>query len=211
MVSLYGQDSVEKTFLFGLELRVEGDNDFYSQRQTLANQNLPNTLSSLQKLPKYSRFECSISQVHKTGLGSSAAMVTSIVTCILGHFGIFKKEIVWKLAQLCHCAAQGKVGSGFDVSAAVYGSHIYQRFSPVILEDVLMGESTFELIKKCIERKWDHCILEFKMPRRISMVLGEIDTGSSTPKLVSKVLAWKNNPQNIINCTRSYTSHSFNL
>ena len=47
------------------------------------------------------------------------------------------------LAQVCHCAAQGKVGSGFDVSAAVYGSHRYCRFSPALLQVALRANKVF--------------------------------------------------------------------
>ncbi|CAK9208385.1 unnamed protein product [Sphagnum troendelagicum] len=37
------------------------------------------------------------------------------------------------VSQAAHCAAQGKVGSGFDVSSAVFGSQRYVRFSPSVL------------------------------------------------------------------------------
>jgi hypothetical protein len=46
-------------------------------------------------------------------------------------------DLVHSLAQLAHCLAQGKVGSGFDVSSAVYGSHLYRRFSPSILTPLM--------------------------------------------------------------------------
>ncbi|GBG59791.1 hypothetical protein CBR_g54895 [Chara braunii] len=42
-------------------------------------------------------------------------------------------DLIHKIAQAAHCAAQGKVGSGFDVSAAVFGSQRYIRFSPSAL------------------------------------------------------------------------------
>ena len=41
---------------------------------------------------------------------------------------------VHNLAQLSHCCAQGKIGSGFDVAAAVYGTMQYVRFSPQVIE-----------------------------------------------------------------------------
>ena len=41
-------------------------------------------------------------------------------------------RLVHNLAQFCHCCAQGKIGSGFDVAAAVYGSMEYVRFSPEV-------------------------------------------------------------------------------
>jgi phosphomevalonate kinase len=46
-------------------------------------------------------------------------------------------QIIHNLAQYVHSLAQGKVGSGFDVSAAVWGSQVYRRFSETCLSDVL--------------------------------------------------------------------------
>lgn len=86
-------------------------------------------------------------EVAKTGLGSSAAMTTAVVAALLHYLGVVdltysskdqKSEyssdldLVHMIAQTAHCIAQGKVGSGFDVSSAVYGSHRYVRFSPKI-------------------------------------------------------------------------------
>ena len=47
------------------------------------------------------------------------------------------RRLAHNLAQFVHCVAQGKVGSGFDVSAAVFGSHVYTRFDPAVIQDVL--------------------------------------------------------------------------
>jgi len=41
------------------------------------------------------------------------------------------------LAQYVHSLAQGKIGSGFDVSAAVYGSQVYKRFDVNCLGNLL--------------------------------------------------------------------------
>ena len=38
-------------------------------------------------------------------------------------------DVVHMIAQTNHCIAQGKVGSGFDVSSAVYSSHHHVRQS----------------------------------------------------------------------------------
>ncbi len=85
-------------------------------------------------------------EVAKTGLGSSAAMTTAVVAGILQYLGSVKLavhgeskeeetelELVHMVSQAAHCAAQGKVGSGFDVSSAVFGSQRYVRFSPSVL------------------------------------------------------------------------------
>ena len=90
----------------------------------------------------------------KTGLGSSAALTTSLVGALLQFDGIVdlnsgsgsnsatttgiatgteststtsptkELELIHNLAQVAHSLAQGKVGSGFDVSSAVYGTYM---------------------------------------------------------------------------------------
>lgn len=100
---------------------------------------------------------CTIRNVHKTGLGSSAAMVTSLASALLLHWTGASSDpapasaassrlpapepaildLMHNLAQYVHSLAQGKVGSGFDVSAAVYGSQTYQRFAVECLGDLL--------------------------------------------------------------------------
>lgn len=89
-------------------------------------------------------------EVAKTGLGSSAAMTTAVVAALLHYLNIVNLsepaqgrhqesscdadlDLVHMIAQTSHCIAQGKVGSGFDVSCAVYGSQRYVRFSPDVL------------------------------------------------------------------------------
>ena len=46
-------------------------------------------------------------------------------------------ELLHNLAQYVHSLAQGKIGSGFDVSAAVHGSQTYRRFAVECLGDLL--------------------------------------------------------------------------
>ncbi|CAA0811692.1 GHMP kinase family protein [Striga hermonthica] len=83
-------------------------------------------------------------EVAKTGFGSSAAMTTAVVAALLHYLGVVKLslensslpgdqvskelDVMHIIAQTAHCIAQGKVGSGFDVSSAVYGSQKYIRF-----------------------------------------------------------------------------------
>ena len=66
-------------------------------------------------------------------MGSSAALTTSLVGSLLQFFGIVRigyrkqekdRQLIHNLSQLVHSSAQGKIGSGFDVSAAVYGLFI---------------------------------------------------------------------------------------
>jgi phosphomevalonate kinase len=123
-------------------------------------------------------------QVLKTGLGSSACLVTSLVAALdylllpeketpadaadnnddnkydniassdLGDVtGIPRRrrlDRICRLAQLCHCVAQGKVGSGFDVSAACWGSHIYKRFDAGRLDDLLNRDDNSSSPSYCV-------------------------------------------------------------
>jgi len=47
------------------------------------------------------------------------------------------KSLAHNAAQYIHCLAQGKVGSGFDVSSAIFGSHIYRRFDPSVIAPLM--------------------------------------------------------------------------
>lgn len=78
-------------------------------------------------------------------------MISSLVTTLLLHLGILSRDQILKegtlsptslalahnTAQYVHCLAQGKFGSGFDVAAAIYGSHVYTRFDPKVLDPLM--------------------------------------------------------------------------
>jgi phosphomevalonate kinase len=92
-----------------------------------------------------------------------------------------------------HCLAQGKIGSGFDISAACNGHHIYKRFSPEILSPIIDAEYTPELIDKVMNAQWDCVVQRFGFPPLLQLQMGEINGGSNTPKMVSKLLQWREN------------------
>merc|ERR1711977_471533 len=120
------------------KITILADNDYYSNTSTT-------TISSSTATHKFTDFGVRLQDAHKTGLGSSAALVTAFTGAILSHYlpsSIFTlsspegRSKLHNLAQAAHCAAQGKVGSGFDVASAVYGSCLYRRFSPGILSEM---------------------------------------------------------------------------
>ncbi|CAG8571509.1 19814_t:CDS:2 [Cetraspora pellucida] len=197
----------DELVLKGLNIYMAGSNDFYSQREQLKNLNLPLTTASLRALTPFCKVHTFLKQVHKTGLGSSAALTTSLVAALLVYFecvdkindDVKERTLIHNVSQFCHCLAQGKVGSGFDVSAAVWGSHVYRRFSPTILEPVIKSENVdIAVLSKIVDSdyKWDNQIAPFTLPPEFKMVLAEVDSGSNTPSMVGKVLAWrKENPE----------------
>lgn len=116
---------------------------------------LPLSATSLPSLPPFSKTNTTLANVHKTGLGSSAALITSLCSALLLHLHAVRPAafdstlspadnnemaLVHNVAQYCHCLAQGKVGSGFDVSSAVWGSQVYRKFGPDALDDLMADD-----------------------------------------------------------------------
>ncbi|CAO3686507.1 unnamed protein product [Umbelopsis ramanniana] len=196
-----GEQALLSKLTGGLRIVIVGDNDFYSQRLQLQKRNLPTTMSSLRSLPPFCATHTTLGDVHKTGLGSSAALITSLVGAMFVHFGAVEsleneadKILIHNTAQQAHCLAQGKVGSGFDVSAAVWGSHRYRRFDPKVLEpamDEQVDAKTLSSIVSPDHSAWDNIVTPVKLPHRLHMMLADIDAGSHTPTLVGKVLNWR--------------------
>ncbi|WFC96521.1 phosphomevalonate kinase [Malassezia brasiliensis] len=139
----------------GMDVVIAGDNDYYSHRV----EGQAPTLAQLDALEPFAVQHCTLGDVHKTGLGSSAAMTTSLTGGMLLHLGVVDDEredhtlplaslgLIHNTAQLAHCAAQGKLGSGFDVSASVWGSQLYRRFNPELIKDVMRDEVGSRLLR----------------------------------------------------------------
>lgn len=181
-----------------VHLTVLADNDYYSQ---------PHTIPNTEKNPtRFSKFPTPLKDANKTGLGSSAALVTSLTASLLTHYlpaELFDigsqegKRILHNLAQAAHCAAQGKVGSGFDIAAAVYGSCRYRRFSPSILKDMPepgakgFAPAVVDLVTK--QETWDTEVTKegVRVPPGMAIRMCDVDCGSQTVGMVKKVLAWK--------------------
>eukprot|EP01018_Ginkgo_biloba_P035945 Gb_31215 [translate_table: standard] len=173
--------------------------------------------NELDKPNSSSKVRCA-PEIAKTGLGSSAAMTTAAVAGLLHYLGAVNLtiathatyadtvansdlDLVHAVSQTAHCAAQGKVGSGFDVSAAVYGSQRYIRFSPEILSPAQVSrnsKSLLEAMTEILKNTWDNQKIEYGLPPFMALLLGEPGYGGScTPSMVGAVQSWrKRDPQN---------------
>ncbi|KAI8452343.1 ribosomal protein S5 domain 2-type protein [Phakopsora pachyrhizi] len=190
-----------------LSIDVLADNDFYSQPRGQIDDPVP-----------FNRLNTTLDKVHKTGLGSSSAMVTSLCSAILIHLTPSldgrldsTRQIVHNLAQYVHSLAQGKVGSGFDVSAAVWGSHEYRRFSEKCLNGLLSidgSQITPKILRDAIDPRinlvWNDPmagpkIERFSIPKFTTLIMADVDGGSHTPSMVGKVLKWRAEEQETAN------------
>ena len=195
--------TVDSTRIGPASITILADTDYYSHAGSPGN----DTTSTL---GRFRDFNIPLHQAHKTGLGSSAALVTAFTTAVVAHYAPLEivnasstqeKLRLHNLAQAAHCAAQGKIGSGFDVAAATYGSCIYKRFSPSILEDLGdVGSKGFSTrLKLTVEdsdssKKWDTIIeKEFAatVPKDLRLVMCDVDCGSETVGMVKKILSWR--------------------
>lgn len=180
-----------------LSVRLEADNDFYSLLDELKRRHLPLSASSLFFLP--ARLSPLPSAPRKTGLGSSAALVTSLVAAVLSHLGVLSPEKtedrkkIHNLSQFVHCLAQGKVGSGFDIASACFGSQRYVRFNSRFLDPHLRSAEAGEGVNffSLFFPSWDSEHAPLFLAPGLRLVLGDVSVGSNTPLMVSRVLAWK--------------------
>ncbi|KIX04273.1 phosphomevalonate kinase [Rhinocladiella mackenziei CBS 650.93] len=202
-------------WMSAVKVSILADDDYYSQPQPISGEWGSRSQERPQSQSEFTSFGVKLSDAHKTGLGSSAALVTALVSALLVFYarktGVespLHHTTIHNLAQAAHCAAQGKVGSGFDVAAAVYGSCLYRRFTPTILEAV--GDATSvgfsERLHRCVddlelERKWDVEVASqaVRIPESLLLIMCDVDCGSETPGMVRKVLQWRKEKQQTAN------------
>jgi phosphomevalonate kinase len=187
----------------------------------LQSKGLERTTEAAQSLEKFlpcPKDENDKAIVNKTGLGSSAALVTSLAGALVHHYPanleveededddedekVDISEMIHNLAQISHCYAQGKVGSGFDVSAACHGTHVYRRFPICLLPDLLQQlevlESHSDNAKRALHvlvemTPWAESMVQTprQLPKPLQIVLADVCGGSESPSMAKKVLSWK--------------------
>jgi phosphomevalonate kinase len=203
----YIQTLQPNTLVKPSSIRILADQAYYSNPGVPRASNNP---LAPEQTSGFLDFNVRLKDAHKTGLGSSAALVTSFTAAVLSFylpkelFDIQSEKglmILHNLAQASHSHAQGKVGSGFDIASAVFGSCLYKRFSPSLLSDLPQPSTPgfATQLRELIEGpSWDTKIKKsaIKMPKGLRLVMCDVDCGSETPGMVKKVLAWRSeNPE----------------
>ncbi|AXI11062.1 phosphomevalonate kinase [Oceanobacillus zhaokaii] len=123
----------------------------------------------------------------KYGLGSSAAVVTSVVTAILTKFLAAKpaEELIFKLAAISHVETQGN-GSGADVAASSYGGLLrYASFQAEWLHSEYIASNS---ISDLVAKEWRYfSVKPMKLPQNIHFCVGWTGKPASTAKLVDVI------------------------
>ena len=184
------------------QITILADADYYSHSGNSSSEHSPNP-------SRFRNFNRPLNEVPKTGLGSSAALVTAFTAAVIAHYvptdvldtkSQSGQSRLHNLAQAAHCAAQGKIGSGFDVAAAVYGSCSYRRFSPLILEHLgESGQDGFsQQLRSAVEdddsnNKWNMAIDKSTacIPKGLLLLMCDVESGSETVGMVKMVLEWR--------------------
>ncbi len=121
----------------------------------------------------------------KAGLGSSAAICVATAAALFELHGLGiegNKEQIHKLSQWAHSTVSGKVGSGIDVAASVYGASSYIRYSPDILKNAF---------PQVVEMPWDYEMHYVPLPKQFEVAVAALGASVSTSEMIKKVNAWK--------------------
>ena len=154
-------------------------------------------------------------QGQKTGLGSSACLVTSMVGALCHVFQLSSTTtsitLTELLAQMAHALAQKKIGSGFDVSAALHGTHLYtpsvvlQRIlqpvldhhpCPTTLRDCLQQFQTVFASSPNNNNNIHNMVQPFQLPSDWQISMADVAGGSQSPSMARAVLQWKQQHNN---------------
>ena len=127
----------------------------------------------------------------KYGLGSSAAVVTAVITAILcKHLKEAPSPmLIFKLAAISHVKIQGN-GSGADIAASTYGGIL--QYSSFQAEWLLQELSSSDTLTTLVEKNWKYLtIKKIEYPERLSLSVGWTGEPASTAKLVDEILKLK--------------------
>ncbi|HLR68930.1 phosphomevalonate kinase [Virgibacillus alimentarius] len=128
----------------------------------------------------------------KYGLGSSAAVVTSIIAAILKKYlPNPSASLIFKLAAISHVKTQGN-GSGADVAASSYGGMLkYASFQAEWLKEMYRNANS---LMELLEENWSYLSVHpVSLPENVHICIGWTGNPASTAKLVDKVLKLKQN------------------
>lgn len=117
----------------GVSVEVFEDKEFISEKFHKKTQPMCEVISlgGGDRSRHYQLFDRNINEVTKTGLGSSACLIISVLGILVnelsGNNETFTQKKIEILGQIINSLAQKKIGSGFDIACAVFGSIVYTK------------------------------------------------------------------------------------
>lgn len=129
----------------------------------------------------------------KYGLGSSAAIVVSVISAILSFHSEKKVEYslddIFKLSVIAHLKTQ-KSGSGADIAAAVYGGWIeYSAFDGKWVLDKLYNNKN---LMNIIKMPWSNLLInKISPPESLKLVIGWTKKPAKTAPMIEKLQQFK--------------------
>lgn len=134
----------------------------------------------------------------KYGLGSSAAVVTAVITVILKKFlpNQAGEDTIFKLSAISHIKTQGN-GSGADVAASTYGGMLtYASFQADWLKDAYEKS---ERLTDLVAMNWPYLSIQRMElpPEDLQLCVGWTGNPASTARLVDKILTLKMDQPNV--------------
>lgn len=153
------------------------------------------------------RFTKPVTQIEKTGMGSSSCLTAAIVGSLIKYLAeklnagskLLDKNnhlsLVNIVAQVAHSVAQGKIGSGFDVSCGVYGTQIFTRLPAAKIQQYqndLREDKSDKLLADITTATDTSCsnpipITPFSLPASIHLLMLEYSSGTDTRGSVKNV------------------------
>lgn len=127
----------------------------------------------------------------KYGLGSSAAVVTAVISAILQKYlpEDPSADLIFKLAAISHVITQGN-GSGADIAASSYGGII--EYTSFQAEWLVTEYKEKESLTALIEKEWVYLsVKRITLPDSLHILIGWTGSPASTSQLVKDILGLK--------------------
>lgn len=150
----------------------------------------------------------------KTGLGSSAVVTVLTVSSLLCQFIEQKNynpslHLIFAISSIAHNFSQKKVGSGFDISAAVWGSQLFKKCSPsnIILQSDKESEIVDFIQNYTLYHRenFDKFVQKFNFSSHlyVGLIYDNHNFGTKTTSQVSLFNKWKLLNQNF--CSKIFS------
>lgn len=142
------------------------------------------------------------------GIGSSACLIVSLISSLMFSWNLIDEKVFYReekdsklslihlLSQIANIIAQNKIGSGFDISTAMYGSQIFQKFPESLITDEILKMFTMMNDFFTLKTKFFEIIEKFKIyedklvnikTKNTQILMLDFTMGSDTRVLVGKV------------------------